>query len=399
MNKPKLSSSGLFPDSSATVIGLPANFNILEELEQADSIRLAMAFCHMTGWLKLQSGISKCKGTVQLITGLDFFQTEPTLLRTWNRLNVKLGFRPRLMTSESGIFHPKVLIVSKAAIQFALVGSGNLSEGGLRKNIECFVYTVNELHLQHLIKWFDDIFQRAQEFGEDDIRAYEVKYKKVRQVVSKIQKQQKTLESAIKNRQVAFMTRRQQAIKQAKQEFQKPEFYDGWRKRREAVEQIRQYLHYPNFDFTQEEWSKFYGIYELGHLIPIYRDRVFRQEKRLKEVLHLLVNETQPISERLSAILDRRGSHQIPGLRINTVSKILAAHDPSKWPVYNSPVETTLRHFGYQPIRGAGMAGRYEAYAKLMQDFMKQCGAKDVCALDWFFYWFAKEKKTSNPQN
>ena len=157
----------------------------LEELERADSIRLAMAFCHMTGWLKLHSGISKCKGTVQLITGLDFFQTEPALLHTWNRLNVRLGFRPRLMTSESGIFHPKVLIVSKAAIRFALVGSGNLSEGGLRTNIECFVYTANELHLQHLIRWFDDIFQRAQEFVEDDIRAYEIKYKKVRQFVRK----------------------------------------------------------------------------------------------------------------------------------------------------------------------------------------------------------------------
>ena len=70
----------------------------------------------------------------------------------------------------------------------------------------------------------------------------------------------------IKNRQVAFMTRRQQAVRQARQEFQKPEFAEEWKKRREAVEQIRQYLHYPNFDFTQEEWSKFYGIYELGHL-------------------------------------------------------------------------------------------------------------------------------------
>jgi hypothetical protein len=41
------------------------------------------------------------------------------------------------------------------------------------------------------------------------------------------------------------------------------------------------------------------------------------------------------------------------------------------------------------------VAGRYEAFAKLMRDFMKECGAEDVCALDWFFYWFAQEKKAA----
>jgi len=156
---------------------------------------------------------------------------------------------------------------------------------------------------------------------------------------------------------------------------------------------MRRLLHDPVFDFSREEWAKFYSIQELGHLIPIYRDRVFRQEKRLKEALRLLVDQSKPIGERLSAVLDRRGSHRIPGLRINTVSKILAVHDPSKWPVYNAPVETALRAFGYCPPRGVGMAGRYETFAKLMQDFMAECNAQDVCALDSFFYWFAKQRQ------
>jgi hypothetical protein len=187
-------------------------------------------------------------------------------------------------------------------------------------------------------------------------------------------------------------------VNQAKHDFQKPDFKDGWKRRTDAIERMKQLLHYPTFDFSGEEWVEFYGIYELGHLIPIYRDRVFRQEKRLKDALRLLVDETKPIDMRLSSVLERSGSHQISGLRLNTVSKILAAHDPSRWPVYNSPVESTLRHFGYRPPRGAGVAGRYEAYAKLMQEFMKQCGAKDVCALDWFFYWFAEGKKGSKPK-
>ena len=150
MNGQSDSISGLFPDSKAVVIGLPTQFTILEELEQANFIRLATAFGHMSGWEKLKPAIKRCKGSVHVITGLDFFQTEPALLRTWNRASVNPRFRARLVTSESGIFHPKVLIVSSPSRSFALVGSGNLSEGGLRTNIECSVYTGDEVHLRHL---------------------------------------------------------------------------------------------------------------------------------------------------------------------------------------------------------------------------------------------------------
>ena len=127
--------SGFFPDGKVMVVGLPPNFKLLEKLEQADSIRLAMAFCHTKGWTRWESAIGKCNGSIQLITGLDFCQTEPALLRTWNQLSINPQFRPRLMTSGSRIFHPKVLIVSSKNSGFALIGSGNLSEGGLRTNI------------------------------------------------------------------------------------------------------------------------------------------------------------------------------------------------------------------------------------------------------------------------
>jgi HKD family nuclease len=389
--------AGLFPDGNVTVIGLPPNFDILKKLEQAASIRLAMAFCHMSGWARLELAVKKCKGSVRLMTGLEFCQTEPALLRAWNRLSVSPNFRPRVMTSESAFFHPKVIVVSAPGEKFALVGSGNLSEGGLRTNIECFAYIADEGQVGTLAKWFDDLFdQKAQEFGEDYIRAYEPKYKTAHRALAKIHRQQRSVERTLIVRNAAFLARWREAVSQAKQWFNKPDFNDGWQKRKVAVDRMKQLLHYPTFDFSRPEWSEFYRVLELGHLIAVYRDRVFRQEKRLKEALRLLVDDAKPIQERLSTILDKRGSFHIPGLRLNTVSKILAIHDPSKWPVYNAPVETTLRHFGYKPPRGVGLAGRYEAFAKLMQDFMKECGAKDVCALDWFFYWFAQEKKLSN---
>jgi HKD family nuclease len=119
--------SEFFPDGKVAVIGTPQSFRILEELEKATSIRLAMAFCHLNGWSRFEAPITKCAGDVYLLTGLDFCQTEPRLLREWDRLSTNRRFQPRLVTTKTGIFHPKVLIVCSPINAFALVGSGNLS--------------------------------------------------------------------------------------------------------------------------------------------------------------------------------------------------------------------------------------------------------------------------------
>jgi HKD family nuclease len=202
MNEQRDTISGLFPESRAVVIGLPPKFTVLEELEQANHIRLATAFGHMSGWGKLEPGFKRCKGRVDVMTGLDFFQTEPALLRAWNRARGP-RFRARLMTSKSGIFHPKVLIVFSPSKSFALVGSGNLSEGGLKTNIECSVYTGDEAHLRHLANWFDGLFERGEDLADDDIREYESKYKHVNRAVSGIHRQQRALEKTISNRHAA----------------------------------------------------------------------------------------------------------------------------------------------------------------------------------------------------
>ncbi len=385
--------SEFFPDGNVAVIGTPQSFGILEELEKATSIRLAMAFCHLNGWSRFEVPIKKCAGDVYLLTGLDFFQTEPQLLRAWNRLSINRRFHPRLVTTKSGIFHPKVLIVSSPVKKFALVGSGNLSEGGLRTNIECFLYTDESTEVSALTKWFDEVFRNAKNFGEHEIGLYEPKYKNAHRAVAKIRREQRKVEDELTKRQKAFLSKWNQAVNAAKHEFVREEFKEGWDARTQSIQKIKTALHYPQFDFSRDEWIEFYKIQELGHLIPIYRDRVFRQEKRLKDGLRLLVDDSIPIQKRLTALLERTGKHHISGLSVNTVSKILAVHDPDRWPVYNSPVYFTLRSFDYQPPRRVGMSGRYLAFANLMQDFMKVCGAKDVCALDWFFYVFAKDRK------
>jgi phosphatidylserine/phosphatidylglycerophosphate/cardiolipin synthase-like enzyme len=179
--KRKLRSIFGFSEDRAIVIGLPNDFSFQSAVAGATRIRLATAFAHLTGWHLIKSAILGSSAHTQLLTGLAFFQTEPKLLREWSRLTVRDESQPQIearLAPKVTTFHPKILIVS-SAVNFAVVGSGNISFGGLRSNTECSLYTEDYLMVASLIDWFDDEWQRANALSHSDIGNYERRYKKL----------------------------------------------------------------------------------------------------------------------------------------------------------------------------------------------------------------------------
>jgi phosphatidylserine/phosphatidylglycerophosphate/cardiolipin synthase-like enzyme len=77
-------------------------------------------------------------------------------------------------------FHPKVLVVSgEQSRDFAVVGSGNLSAGGFRDNVECSLFTDDQELVSDLSGWFDEVSKTlAVKLEEPVIRLYEPLYKK-----------------------------------------------------------------------------------------------------------------------------------------------------------------------------------------------------------------------------
>jgi HKD family nuclease len=184
--------AGLFEREHPATILRPQNFEILDALRSCSEIRLAMAFSRLTGWSLLEKGILRSRGDVFLLTGLDFMQTQPSLLREWYELGRgDRRFQPRLMRHGSGTFHPKVIIGTCRENSFAIVGSGNLSEGGLKTNVECGLLTRDKKEVSLLVEWFDELFRQADPFGGTDIAIYEEKYKRVRRAVRQIEREQK----------------------------------------------------------------------------------------------------------------------------------------------------------------------------------------------------------------
>jgi HKD family nuclease len=234
----------LFPESAATVVGVPFAFNLSSALHEAASIRLATAFAHVSGWNLLEGGVRASKGDVFLLTGLDYLQTEPKVLHKWLQLTTDKRYRSSLLTRTKSTFHPKVLIVRREASQggFAIVGSGNLSEGGLRTNIECSLLVDDPCYLAALTIWFDDLFKLAQPLTRRAIEEYEPRYQKARKALAKVRSEQKTTEKILLQQRTTFENR-QEAIEKARAYLRLQEYKSSHETRLKAVDEIKGVLH------------------------------------------------------------------------------------------------------------------------------------------------------------
>lgn len=123
-----------------------SSFLLLDELEKhfkdADVINCAFAFATADGISLLfdQAEVKKSlKGAkVHLIIGMDAITDTKAIARLsalcaeFNNLSVQIFLR------SGGIFHPKVSWVKKGKSGVIIVGSGNLTKGGLKNNFEAF---------------------------------------------------------------------------------------------------------------------------------------------------------------------------------------------------------------------------------------------------------------------
>lgn len=384
----------LFGDGYAVVVGLPKHFDLAGALQSAKQIRLATAFAHVSGWDSLKLAIAASSGEIFLLTGLEYNQTEPALLKEWMQLKLTRSDKVNVsLAPTTPFFHPKVLIVCCPKKTFAIVGSGNLSKGGLQTNCECGLFVSNASTIASLCVWFDAQFAEGEPLTEQMIEAYEPDYKKSKKKAAALAQQQRNTEKKLKAIGEPSFAAWNRALDMAETYFRDKDFGVRYKKRKKAVKRMLGHLNAPEFDFDFEGWAEFYKEGVLGKLNELQRDRVFETGTRLRKALRQLVQN--PLAA-IPSVLARRGKLRIKGFAVNTVSKILAAYYPAEWPVYNSRVATVLADFGYTAPRGIGADGRYIAFRNTMKKFMSACKQRglshvDAISLDAFFYECSEE--------
>lgn len=111
-------------------------------IERSTDLRIAVAFVSRQGLAMVEAPLStalKAGALVEFLIGLDMRSTEPEALHALLELsrkgdNVEVYCFASL--SPAGIYHPKLYLSKSGDAVTSIVGSSNLTEGGLRKNVE-----------------------------------------------------------------------------------------------------------------------------------------------------------------------------------------------------------------------------------------------------------------------
>jgi len=146
---------------------------IYESFVDADDVKFAVAYVSEKGWRVFSEAVEKNlsrRFNFEIVVGLSDLVTEPAALETLYRLskgndNVDLYcfFRNR----KPGIFHPKTYLFIKEPYVKAVVGSSNLTGGGLKANYEMNVIITANMY-EEFISEIIDSYNRIK-FSSDVI--------------------------------------------------------------------------------------------------------------------------------------------------------------------------------------------------------------------------------------
>lgn len=161
---------------------------IKQELQSANNVQIAVAFLKFSGVRVIESALRQCLdngGNVELIAGLDFKTTDPQSIHYFVNLKKQYPkvkfycFGDKGENKTNIVFHPKIYLFEEGRETTGIVGSTNLTHGGLISNFE--VNTIfketKPLYFSQLqaiynsVKFTDSIFAPDEEYlaGYSDV--------------------------------------------------------------------------------------------------------------------------------------------------------------------------------------------------------------------------------------
>lgn len=202
---------------------LPIGKIINQELEHSDSTHIAVAFLKSSGIKVIEDSLmmSLERGSeFELIVGLDFKTTDPKAMKYFidlHKQNKKVHFfcyGDKGENKNSVVFHPKIYLFHNSKETVSVVGSTNLTAGGLNTNFEVNtiffeqkpVYYSQLQAIYNSVKYTDSLFTPNEEYlyqYSDVFKAFEKneqaakKDKGIKETIKQIAKKEQELPDTI----------------------------------------------------------------------------------------------------------------------------------------------------------------------------------------------------------
>lgn len=200
-------------------LNYPVGEIINQELQGAQRVQIAVAFMRYSGVKAIETSLHRCLdggGEVEVIAGLDFKHTDPKAMAYFIGLRKKRAkvrfycFGDKDVNKTDIVFHPKIYLFEKSKGTTGIVGSTNLTKGGLTSNLEVNVIFREDkpVHFSQLRAIYDGVKFQDSVFAPDE--EYLQKYAGVHQKYS--DNEHKTAEDKGVRKAVAEMARRSKLL-------------------------------------------------------------------------------------------------------------------------------------------------------------------------------------------
>ena len=208
--------------------------NLLEVLNQtipkAKEIKFAVAFMKHSGFILIEHILNKCltsRKSIEFLIGLDFRTTEPKVLRFLKKLSdesplIKCYCFSDPSFKDTPIYHPKLYLLNNGESATIIIGSSNLTGGGLKNNVEVNAVITASLK-EEIVSDIYELYSRLKfqqsrfEPDLDYIDKYEEAYKRIqkrnvevlqnrktKEIISQLKKKEKILPKPIPTKSELF---------------------------------------------------------------------------------------------------------------------------------------------------------------------------------------------------
>jgi HKD family nuclease len=361
------------------------------------SIQIAVAFLSKTGWSMVRSWLQKslergCQ--VELFVGTDFYQTDPSALRAAeellrNKPNSGLWIYKQNLQS---VFHPKIYLFRGEREIAIVLGSANLTAGGLRENREicCYFSVPIESETAH------DVNKILESYRSDrknikratvwDIGVYEGEWSRFHIRIKKAE---------------------HEAIKEIKglpklQEVQLRQYLQGYHRSDLKEYQFREqnYAKIPDLldqlmiSETRAQFIKIYGalVSSKGRPAHWYSGGLFRRKNQVADGFKDVCKMVQTIREHpnnSSSELFSLGQPYVKrvfGLGVNVLTEVMHSYYPDRCPVLNNNSLGSLRKLtiGHFPEPQLFEIEDYHRFTEILDYLRTRCGFHSMGQVDHF---------------
>ncbi|WP_286856431.1 MULTISPECIES: phospholipase D-like domain-containing protein [Sphingobacterium] len=371
------------------------HFDLINKLmSESDEAFIMIAFLKSSG-LRLIEPKLKQLSNVQILAGANFGLTEPAALKQILKLSTERGnisgYINKLSSKE--IFHPKMYLFRSGSCGHIIVGSANLTGGGLEGNNECSLYTeckVSDNVWKDSKEYFDRCIHldNADPLNDRIIGLYSGYYNKQRSANKSIDEFPDISDSLIYDFE---------KLKFLYNSFDQNEIRKGIKEKKrhyaEALVVLNEIesVHHSDIKFKQllEDLVGRPGQHGLWYSNGMFRHKtkIFKQQKGFRE----LINFIKTNLDKTPAFVyqgARERINSLQGVGPNFVGEIMMTYAPNKFANINRNPITVLIEEGCVGLKDHSQkfnGSDYEEYNNIVMDIVEKLDLKSMLAADYFF--------------